>query len=307
MTSSRSTRYLDLLSRAVAHVDAHLDQPLDANTLTDAAAMSRHHFHRVFRAHFGTTVNGYVTWRRLHRACELLADPRLGVLDVALAVGYESAQALAKAMRREIDTTPSALRAGAAPAWQRMFDRRPDPSPAEERPSLSPQMIDMPALPVLTATGRGMTAGNLTAASQQAFGELLPFVESQGLMPLALSCMGILPDEPQGPDDPHCRMVTGFVFGHSRPERCGTPTVPDQLLPLTGSLAWWHLPAGRHAVFTHVGGYDTLHVPWREIYRDWLPATGYALRDATPFELYVDDGRITPPERLRTECWLPIV
>jgi len=66
------------------------------------------------------------------------------------------------------------------------------------------------------------------------------------------------------------------------------------------------VPAGRHAVFTHMGPYSTLHATWRAIYRDWLPATGHALRDAPPFELYVNDPRDTPPEQLRTDIYIPL-
>lgn len=83
----RPVRYLELLARAAAHVDAHLDSDLGADVLAERAAMSRHHFHRIFRAYFGTTVQAYATWRRLQRARELLAAGDRTVLDVALEVG----------------------------------------------------------------------------------------------------------------------------------------------------------------------------------------------------------------------------
>jgi AraC family transcriptional regulator len=86
-------RYLDLLARAAAHVDANLGASLDADLLARRAAMSRHHFHRIFAAYFGTTVSGYVTWRRLRRA-------------------------------RELGVTPSQVRAGCAPSWQAFHARR---------------------------------------------------------------------------------------------------------------------------------------------------------------------------------------
>ncbi|MEW6706947.1 MAG: AraC family transcriptional regulator, partial [Pseudomonadota bacterium] len=230
-------RYLELLQRAVAYIDSHLAEPLTADRLAEQAAMSRHHFHRIFRAYFGTTVAGYVTWRRLQRACELLAadgapvrgvpqpppagvqpelgsgpalglhgapvcgvppppsarsQPELGggpalglrpasVLDVALAVGYDSSQALAKAMRRELDTTPTAVRAGAQPDWKRLFDRRPGAATNGEDTMLKPQMTDCPELHVLTTTGRGMQGGNMQSAADQGFGELMPAVQRAGL------------------------------------------------------------------------------------------------------------------------------
>lgn len=304
--SPRPVRYLELLARAVAHVDEHLDADLSAEALAERAAMSRHHFHRIFRAYFGTTVQGYVTWRRLQRACELLAEGDRPVLEVALAVGYESAQALAKAMRRELDTTPTAVRAGQVPHWQRLFDRRPGATLTHPQGDtmLKPQLVDAPAMSVLTATGRGMSCGDMGQAAQQAFGELWPAIAAAGLQARAQSCLALFPDQPTSDDDPQCRLLGGAVFDLALAERSGASARPD--IALSGTLAWWEVPAGRYAVFTHVGPYSTLHATWTAIYRDWVPATGHALRDVPAFELYVNDPTCTPPEQLRTDIYVPL-
>jgi AraC family transcriptional regulator len=297
-------RYLELLSRAVAHIDGHIAEPLTGDLLAEQAAMSRFHFHRIFRAFFGTTVAGYITWRRLQRACELLAADPSSVLDVALAVGYDSAQALAKAMRRELDTTPTAVRAGAQPAWQRLFERRAAPLPDGDDAMLKPQFVDCPELHVLTATGRGMDNGDMTRAAKQGFGELLPAIGRAGLMPRMQSCLAMFPDEPQGKDDQQARMLTGAVFDHSLLNRSGSVARPE--IELSGTLRWMQQPAGRYAVFTHIGPYSALHESWTFVYRDWLPATGYPLRDVPPFELYVTNPETTPPAQSRTDLYLPL-
>lgn len=303
---TQTVRYLDLLSRAVAHIDAHLEDALDGGALADMAAMSRYHFHRIFRAYFGITVGGYVTWRRMQRACELLAGNPGSVQEVALQVGYDSAQALAKAMRRELDTTPVAVRAGELPRWQQMFDRRPamDPEDALRDPLLKPQMLDVPALAVLAATERGMESGVMTQAARRAFGELVPAIRKAGLLPRACSWVALFPDEPQGPDDQDARMLCGAIFDHSLDKRSGHAAQPA--IALEGSLAWWHLPAGRYAVFSHRGAHQLLHHVWTSVYRDWLPATGYALRDVPCFVHYINDPREPLGDQWRTSLYLPL-
>jgi AraC family transcriptional regulator len=308
----RPVRYLELLARAAAYIDAHLGTDLSADQLASQAAMSRYHFQRIFRVYFGTTLNGYVTLRRLQRACDLLAQGHTSVLQIALEVGYDSAQALAKAMRRELDTTPTAIRAGALPNWQRLFDRRPLAAPSGaaptptigEQPMLTPKMIDIPALPVLTATAYGMEGGTMTRAAKQGFEELWAAIGQAGLQSRAWTCLAIFPDEPQGQDDPQCRLLAGAVFDYALFSQEGQASRPD--LPLSGSLAWTSVPAGHHAVFTHIGPYDDLHELWTGIYRHWLPATGYALRDTPPFEIYVNNPETTAPENLRTDIYLPL-
>jgi AraC family transcriptional regulator len=306
---SAAQRQRQLIGRALDHVEAHLDQPLDAFVLADRAAMSRHHFHRVFLAHVGLGVAEYVTSRRLQRACALLASGVEPVADVAWAVGYESAQALAKAMRRELDATPTQVRRGKATVWTRLRQatRGMDHPPPIE--GAEPMHVDRyaelpPSLVAITATARGMVGHNLSRAAKQAYSELLPAVARAGLMDQLRSCIALVPDDPKGADDPNCRYVAGVVFGYDLARQTGRCLQPD--LALSGTLAWLPIAAGRYAVFSHIGDYTTLHLSWASIYRDWLPASGEALRDVPPMELCLNSPADTPPEQLHTEIWLPI-
>ena len=281
-------RYLELLSRAAAHVDAHLDTDLDAAALAARAAMSRHHFHRIFHAYFGLTVGGYLGCRRLPRACELLAEPGPTVLEVAQSVGFASAQALAKAMRRDLDTTPSAVRSGLPPDWDTYFRRRriPDTAPAtgESAPALHPRWTAAPAFDALCATGQGMHAGTMLRAAGEGIGRLMPALQASGLAQRVTHCISAMPEEPQGPEDAHCRIWTGALFGLRLPEGQGRSSRPA-IGAHAWQLHWQHWPAGRYAVFTHAGPYDGLHDLWKSIYRHWVPATGYRLRDVPGFDL----------------------
>ncbi|CAN7762014.1 AraC family transcriptional regulator [Caballeronia sp. LjRoot34] len=306
-----SDRHADLIARALAHAESHLDEPLTAETLADCAAMSRHHFHRMFRAYTGRTVANYVTLLRLRRACALLVSGHEAVSDIASKVGYESAQALAKAMRRDLDTTPTDVRRGNVPAWNDLFTHCREPDfPSALKGAAVMQVSRMTHLPegivALTATGRGMVDNNMMRAAQQAFGELMQVVNDAELRDHVSSYMSVVPDDPKGPDDPHCRFVAGLVFGYSMATGSGQCEQPDGLT-LSGTLNWQPIASGRYAVFTHVGPYTTLHRTWKAAYRDWLPSSGEQLRDEPPLEVNLNRPEVTPPEALRTEVWLPLV
>jgi len=304
-----SDRHAELIARALAHAESHLDEPLTADTLADCAAMSRHHFHRVFRAYTGCTVANYVTLLRLRRACALLVSGHEPVSDIALTVGYESAQALAKAMRRDLDTTPTAMRRGNVLAWKDIFPlfREPDSVFIGANAMQVSRMTHLPeGIVALTATGRGMVDNNMMRAAQQAFGELMQAVNGAGVHDQVRSYMSVVPDDPKGPDDPHCRFIAGLVFGYSMATGSGQCGQPDGL-PLSGTLNWQPIASGRYAVFTHVGPYTTLHRTWKAAYRDWLPSSGEQLRDEPPLEVNLNRPEIIPPEALRTEVWLPLV
>lgn len=291
------------VAAALAHVDTHLEAPLTAQGLAQVAGVSPHHFHRLFQAHVGCSVGRHLTQRRLRRACALLVSGLEPVLDVALAVGYESAQALAKAMRRALDATPSAVREGRI---RPVFPPLLHPPREGVAMPLTPRFVQLPiGLVALTATARGMVDRHMSRAAQQAIGELLGAVQRAGCAPRIRSRIAFSPDDPQGPDDPDCRYVAGVLFGYAMADGSGTPEQPD--VPLSGTLAWQPLVAGRYAVFLHVGPYTELHRTWHAVYRDWLPPSGEQLQDAAPLELMLNSPTDTPAQQLRTEIWIPLI
>ncbi len=112
--TSRDSRaeYERRMHRVLEHIDRHLDQALDLEALAGVALFSPFHFHRLFTALMGETVGDYLRRRRVEVAAwRLIAQPRLAVLDVALSVGFGSAEAFARAFKGRFDCTPSAWRA----------------------------------------------------------------------------------------------------------------------------------------------------------------------------------------------------
>lgn len=183
-------------------------------------------------------------------------------------------------------------------------------SPAAPSTPMQPTRIvtlaSDPSLQVLTATARGMIEGNFIRAAQRAFTELMSAVVEAGQHPAVRSRLGLLPDRPASLNDARCRYVAGVIFGHDLSRQIGMPERPE--LPLSGSLAWWPLAAGRYAVFTHQGPYDTLRSAWMAIYDDWLPHSGERLQlEVPPFELNLRTPDQVPAQALLTEIWLPLV
>ena len=215
--ASRQARRLQL---ALDLIEQRLDEPLNAEDLAECTAVSRFHFHRIFQAHVGCSVASYITWRRLQRACALLVSGKEPVLEVALSVGFESAQSLAKAMRRELACTPTAVRRGLAlpralPPWRRPHLVLHPMPPLQASAMQAGRYTTLPdGLTALTATGRGMVGNTMVRAAAQAFGELKAVVDATGMRGQVGSWMCMVPDDPKGPDDPHCRYVAGLIFGY---------------------------------------------------------------------------------------------
>jgi AraC family transcriptional regulator len=154
----------------------------------------------------------------------------------------------------------------------------------------------LPDQNVLCATERGMVDGHMSVAAQKAFGRLQAGTAALGLMAHIRGALGISPDSPKGPTDPDMRFVAAFVIEAAAPDMSTQP-----------GLSWETIPAGRWAVFRHVGPYETLSKTWQAIFGQWLPTSGQQLRPAAPFERYENEPTDVPPEQLITDIHVPIV
>jgi AraC family transcriptional regulator len=108
--------------RSIDRLAAAIQAEVSLRDLAADVGLSPFHFARAFRRSTGLPPHRYHVRLRMERAQTLLETTELGVTAVALAVGYSTGQAFARAFLRETGTTPSAWRATRRSAEDR---RRP--------------------------------------------------------------------------------------------------------------------------------------------------------------------------------------
>jgi len=295
MRNQSEQSYRRRINQVVAHVQANLGDDLDSNRLADVAAMSRYHFHRVFAAMTGITPAAYVLRARLAAAVDALRGSAAPVGRIALECGFDGGATLAKAMRRELGVSPSAAR-------QALIDPRFGQGvatstlrPHRRKTMLAPKIQELPDQQLLCATERGAINNDMTAAAQRAFARLFPAAQALGVMHRMTGCLAVCPDEARSPDDPDMRFIAALAFEGPAPDLKAAPGITVE-----------RIPAGRWAVFRHVGPYSTLWQTWTAAYKDWVPQAKVSVRDAAPYELYVSDASQVPPEKLITDIHIPI-
>ena len=94
------------IAGAMSYIRAHLAEPLTVAVLAEQVNLSPSAFTRMFRDMTGTSPYRFVKEMRLDRARDLLIEERLGVADVAAAVGYISTSHFIKEFRGRFGTTP---------------------------------------------------------------------------------------------------------------------------------------------------------------------------------------------------------
>jgi AraC-like DNA-binding protein len=100
------------VGRVLALLHGKPEAPWTLERLAEEAALSRSTLHERFVHFIGQPPMQYLTHWRMQVAARLLRDTKARLVEVALAVGYESEAAFSRAFKRAVGVAPGAWRAG---------------------------------------------------------------------------------------------------------------------------------------------------------------------------------------------------
>lgn len=104
-------RTWESIQQTINYIEGHLEEQLSLTDLAAVAHLSPFYFQRLFKKLVGRPVMEYVKLRRLARSCQLLATTQKKILEIALAVGFNSHAYYTKAFKTAYGMTPEAFRA----------------------------------------------------------------------------------------------------------------------------------------------------------------------------------------------------
>lgn len=300
--------YAQRMNRVIDYIDLHLDQPLELARLAGVANFSPFHFHRVFAAWMGETLGDYTRRRRLEKAAFRLSSGQAeSVLTTALAAGFGSGEAFARAFKLKFGCTPSAWRADTrqrlaaqAPGHSAVpgagsnpdqvlgkFDQAPKRGIGDDDVSrndtgdfhMNVTVIDLPAARVAYHRLIGPYGPGIGAFWRAT---VAPWIASHGLD--QQTCYGVGHDDPSITVPDKCRY-----------DACvSLPASARQSFDSAGSAGITTLPGGRYAVARFEGRPAALADAWTWLTRDWLPDSGLQPDDRPCFEMF-SPNTVTKP------------
>ena len=293
MSYTATARYRTRFRRVLDYLDRNFERGPTVDELSQVAAFSKYHFHRQFCGLFGVGVYEYVQLGRLKRASYRLAFCRPGkTIDVALASGYATPEAFARAFKKVVGQTPTDFKA--APRWEPwhaafapLNEIRSTHMPPEYTPD-QVRIVDFPATRVASLEHRGdpRRLGN-------SIRKFIDWRREHRLHPDRSATFNVLYTDEYGipPEE--------FRFG-----LCAA--TEREIAPNDYGVAATVLPAGRCAVLRHVGSDATLRAAMAYLYSEWLPASGEELRDFPPFLERVTFYPEVPEHEAITDIHLPL-
>jgi AraC family transcriptional regulator len=285
--------YVDRMHRVTEYIDEHLDEFLDLETLAEVAHFSPFHFHRLFSAWMGETLGAYLRRRRCAvAATRLLAQPKLSVLQIALGVGFGSAEAFTHAFGARFGCSPttwrlqqSAQRSVNSNSDQanRNFDQAQQDLTSNNgisniRKAETPmkvEVIERKPTPIAYLRHVGPYGQPVTTFWQT---EAYPWMVKNGL--IGQPRYGISHDDPSVTAPEQCRYDAGCeIAAHVLAGGDARRTI---------------IPGGKYAALSFKGVAAEFESAWMALLRDWLPSSGLQLDNRPMFEYYPPDSRYDP-------------
>ena len=123
----RRQEYVGRINRVLDYVRENTAGDLRLETVARVANFSPYHFHRIFKAIVGETLNGYVRRLRAQRAAsQLIHNPTLTITEIAVACGYSSSSAFSREFRQHFGVSATQFRAGGRNSIDRLREELVD-------------------------------------------------------------------------------------------------------------------------------------------------------------------------------------
>lgn len=111
ITQKSHAEYIRRINKAFEFIENHIDKKIQLDDIANASHFSSYHFHRIFHALVGETVNEYVSRKRMEKAlARLMSKPNRSVTDIAEIGGFSSSANFSKAFKLYFGFSPTDLR-----------------------------------------------------------------------------------------------------------------------------------------------------------------------------------------------------
>src|SRR5271163_2325247 len=293
--SPANSEYAQRINRVIDYLRGNLDRQVKLKELARVACLSEFHFHRIFGAVSGETLNNFANRLRLEKAARLLRYSEQSLTDTALDCGFSSSATFSRAFRSGYDTSPSQFRKSGeikkSKICKELFpeDEYGLPMSAEEKRAAFPvRLIDIPERQV--AYIRVTNAFELDRVLA-AFKTVIEWAKSQDIF-----SQGILFG--MTVDDPHVTPQHLYRY-----EVCLASSFPFECI---AGMAKLKMPAMRYAVIRVSGDIHKIATAWDYLYRDWLINSSYEPEHAPALEVFLDKESAMDWSHFELELCLPV-
>jgi AraC family transcriptional regulator len=290
-----NTEYVRRINRVIDYLRRNLDRQVKLKELAKVACFSEFHFHRIFGAVSGETLNNFTNRLRLEKAARLLRYSDQSLTDIALDCGFSSSATFSRAFRSGYDTSPSRFRKSGeikkSKICKELFSKEEYllPMTAEEKRAAFPvRLIDLPERQV--AYIRVTNAFKMDRVIA-AFKTVIEWAKAQNIFKQG-TLFGMSVDDPA--------VTPKHLY---RYEVCLASSLPFEC---TDGISRLKMPAMRYAVTTVSGDIRRVATATDYLFRGWLINSAYQVEPAPGLEIFLDKEKATDWSHFDLDLCIPV-
>ncbi len=319
MTKYLLEEYTARINRVIDYIERHIDEELRLETLARVANFSPYHFHRIFAALMGETLNQFINRLRLGRAlAALVQNPKTSITEIALDCGFSSSATFARAFKEKYGISASEWRQNKSKICKtesnvdqpiRRYSKAFQVSSMYIDPVTKQQtwrinmkqgsslkadvhIRELPEMNVAYVRHIGPFAGD-EQLFDRLWSKLCTWAAARNLLDVENNTfLSVYYDDPDLTEESKLRVDVCL-------------TVP-QGTPVEGEIGTMTLPGGKYAMAKFVLDADQFRDAWAAVYAGWFPESGYQPDDRPPFELYHNDPKQHPEGKHIVEICAPV-
>ncbi len=251
--------HISRINQILEYIEANLEANLDLSLLAAMSALSKYHFHRIFKALVGEQPFKYVERRRLTKAAYDLLNTDRRIVDIAFDFGFGSHESFIRAFKKRFLLSPSKFRKIKPEIQFGNIDKigHLDLRLSYGKAKPNPTILRKPAFSIAGL----LYSGHDTSAVYQLWEKFWEVNKTE-----------IIKDDKQkvlGACFHDIDMRNNEVFEYYAGFEVEDP------INISKSFKTIDIPENDYAVFTHHGPVNNIEMTYDQIYGNWLPRSEY--------------------------------
>ena len=250
--------HIDRLNNTIEYIETNLDKNIHLEFLASKFALSKYHFHRIFKALIGDPPFRYIEKRRLSGAATELIETNRRIIDIAFDYGFNSHESFIRSFKKKYSLTPSQFRK-TKPDF-RFYEKCPIGSIElkleKGKVKLNPDILHKSSFSIAGLTYSGHDTNEIFDLWQTFW----LMVQEGKIILDNRGCLGACLH------DIDMRNNEVFVY-YAGVEQNQSLDIPKAMQSAT-------IPGSTYAVFKHKGPISEIEQTYDRIYGSWFPRTG---------------------------------
>lgn len=289
--------YQNRINTVIDYITDNLDKSFSLEELASVAHFSSFHFHRIFVAVVGESVNFYTNRARLEKAARLLKFSSHSISAVAYECGFSSPSTFSRSFKQYFDMAPSAYRKLGDTKNRKIckelfpLDQYLVPMPMEEKKKKFP--IGIKKMPKRKVAYIRVIDSYKEGVVIRAFEKLIDWAKHRNLFSKT-QFFGMSLDDP-----------TVTPKEKYRYEAC--MTIPDDFeVEEHMEIGTMHLPPCQYATLRISGDLKIVATGTSYLFKDWLINSQYKPEHQYGLELFLDKEKVCNWDHFELELCLPV-